>query len=173
MPLRTITIGRHRTLSGLARAVFDLGNSPLTEAEAEAALLRANPHLADASGFVRGDPVVVPDLPGAKVTAEADPARAGIGLAAGPIVDQFDALAAFADKAIDESVKAARENLAAVTDRTLLATVRKFRPDILPRLQEIEVAANADVEALANRTALLRKALAQAGEDLKPLRGDG
>jgi len=66
MPTTVATLGRERTLSTLARRVYQIEGRGSAELQrrAEAALLRANPRLSSAEGFRAGDKIVVPAVPG-------------------------------------------------------------------------------------------------------------
>ena len=167
MTIGTASIGRQRTLAGLAKTLFDLRGSAVTQGEAEAALLRANPHLGESGGFARGDTVIVPELAGAAPLAGTTLAAGDGGEPFGRIAAQFGELAAFATKALDAGLDAAKQSAATLQDRSFVAAAGKGRPDLLARLPEIQKAAKDDVEALAAQGALLRAALAQATADLK------
>ncbi|MEX0348090.1 MAG: hypothetical protein AB3N15_01610 [Paracoccaceae bacterium] len=69
---RIVTLGRERTLSTLARRIFEIPSGRAGQAQlrrAEAALLRANPRLRNAEGFRSGASVVVPAATGLRPTA--------------------------------------------------------------------------------------------------------
>ena len=64
MAISVVKIGRQRTVSGLAKAVFGLEDaSAATVRNAARLLVSANPHLAKDDGLKEGESVIVPDDP--------------------------------------------------------------------------------------------------------------
>lgn len=91
-----------RQLSDLARRLFEIKGAKAKELtkEAEAALLRANPHLKDLKHVPEGTVLVVPDVPGVSPSREA----AGLDIGTGQLADELRRVREAAQKAMESGI---------------------------------------------------------------------
>ena len=133
MPTRIATLGRERTLATLARRIYGLSGGDPALPRAEAALLRANPRLADRGGFRSGAAIVVPNVEGLDLSVDVQAARVD---ASGLVDETTLRLQALASRVESGFLKADSDRAAA---RNLLSD-RKFQSearDALPEASKI------------------------------------
>lgn len=131
-------LGRDRSLSTLARRLFVI-EGPDTERKlkhAEAALLRANPHLATPEGFVAGRTVIVPgDIGLAPTDRVMRPAKS-----AGGLLDETGTRLEAAGAALAQRFRSGAEKdeaaLGRLGDRTFLQKLRRALPESAGLLRE-------------------------------------
>lgn len=135
MPTRIATLGREKTLATLARHLYQIeDDAALTRATA--ALLAANPRLADRAGFVSGATIRVPAIPGINAAAPARPAMlAGSGLT-GEAARRLQGLASRIEDGFQQAQTQRAEALAQITDRRFLTQAAKVLPDSRGLLQQ-------------------------------------
>lgn len=100
--MRVTTYQGERQLSDLARRLFEIKGSKAKELtkEAEAALLRANPHLKDLKHVPDGTVLVVPDVPG--TTGSGDTADPDIGT--GQLAEELRRVREAAQQAMERNI---------------------------------------------------------------------
>jgi HPt (histidine-containing phosphotransfer) domain-containing protein len=171
MALSIVKIGRQKTLASLAKAAFKLEtNDAGLQAKAEAALVEANPHLANEAGIKAGTEIIVPKVPG---LGAIDPSRLANKadaslhrLAAGRAKSlSVAAVAAFAD-----AIETARRNLKELESKEI-DHLLQVRPDLIKQMGALSKAAEADIEALRVRSQATEKSIKQASDDLAKLSG--
>jgi hypothetical protein len=154
MAITHATVGRQRTIGGLAKAVFDVKNDPELQKRAEEALLRANPGLKD-GGLKPGRPVIVPELPELRQRKHSALPNEAVRVVR-------DAAAAFTDQAaapLDAMLKEEADNAALLKDPKIVALIVAAHSDLGAKLPEIAAAAANAANAAANVVAGLRDAI--------------
>jgi len=168
--MRFATYKGERSLSDLVGRLFEI-KGPRTEAlakEAEAALLRANPHLRDLKKLPEGTVILVPEVPDVKPTDEAR----HIAASAGELLEE-----------VRQGLKKARATLAASATRhgeqarrTLrllksrqVTTLAAKTPAVRARLPQIAEAANARLKEAEALKKFQEQALPQLDKDLADL----
>jgi hypothetical protein len=118
MPLATARISRERTLSTLVRNLFVIeGPDAADQARrAEAALLRANPHLADRENFAAGTVVAIPSDIRLKRTERVAVRTEGIGGLLSESAERLDLLIALARDRLKAEATEAKAYLAQIDD---------------------------------------------------------
>ena len=155
MAIDLTTIGRHKTIAGLAKAVFELKGGPELQARAEEVLLRANPALATEGGLRPGAPIIVPPigLPGAgresKLPAES---IALVRRAAAALAEQAGA-------PLDAALKEATERAKSLSAKPTIEAIVAARPDLKEQLPAIAAAAQEEAKSAAEAAANLRDAI--------------
>ncbi len=131
MPQATATIGREKRLATLAKNLYVVEGPDPAEAQsrAEAALLRANPTLADPAGFENGAVVRVPTDIGLAVSSRVDASATGLQGGLQDLAQRLQLAAALARDGYAASNKAAEETIAQLSDRTFRATLLKEHPN--------------------------------------------
>jgi len=169
--MRVATLRGEESVADLARRLFRI-SGPGAEArarEAEAALLRANPHLRELARAPEGTVIVVPEVPGTNPTEESQP----VGLAGTEMMaevrraigDMRRALQTSATRQADE----ARGTLELLESHEL-RTAAERDPALTERLPAIAESARARLEEARALQALQEQALAQLDRDLEDLR---
>lgn len=165
MPFKLATIGRQRSLATLARNLYALKDAPGMQAQAEAALLRANPILAGEALPPAGAVLVVPEIPG---LAAAEGTRAAEAQADTQPLEEFGA----ALEALLPRLKAELgEELRLLQSQEFARVLFSLYPDLEAALPGIVTAANEDAEAAVRHGNQLREAVERALEDRKRLPG--
>jgi len=153
-------------LSELTARLFDIkGRGAAAAAKsAEAALLKANPHISDISKIPEGTLIMIPDLPDSPPVRA--PQTAGIGAELGghlkfALKELGDAIARSAES---------EEQAAAVTNEALKSRELKDfaaqSPEVRDQLAKIAEAAKSQVKETKARTTAEKAALAQLQEAL-------
>jgi hypothetical protein len=161
------TLGANEDVPALARRLYR-PTTPEAQREAEQALLRANPRLADASARVAGAVLLVPDVAGAAPTSEAR----SEGELVVPILqaarDQLSAVAAALRGTVDER----RGTVRATIDQINSAPLRRLvseEPTFQATLDEVADQANAESAEIDELDALQQQAIDELGQDLDDL----
>lgn len=184
MPIRITTIGRQRTVAGLAKALFDTKGSAALQERAEAALLRANPQLAQEGGIKAGLSIIVPavrdlipkgeDTPAAPSppppgATAAPAARAGepppdsaIGLAA----SRVRALADLGGQSLEAALADAKLAVKELKSEETATALRAAHPDFGERLEAVRGEADKEVKRITESGKQLREITAQVLADL-------
>ena len=184
MPIRIATVGRQRSVAGLAKALFDTRGSAALQERAEAALLRANPQLATEGGLKSGATVIVPPVrdlsprevpeaapspppavPAAPAGARPQSREPAIALAR----ERAAALAELGGRAIEEALGAAKRSARDLKSEEVAAALLQVRPDMRDRLEAVRGEADKEVKRIAEAGKQLRKVTARAIEDLATL----
>lgn len=176
MPLKLATIGRQRSLSGLAKSLFALDASPELRERAEAALVKANPHLAEAGGLVAGATVVVPDVAGLTVTGEVRKTPLGASSLPDRSAERLVALATASERLIAAIEEVAKADLTTLKKRDFVAAFESTHPELKADLPKITEGVSAEAERASLRGKQLLDAMkrAQADEErLQKRRGLG
>ena len=165
MPVKLVTVKRVSTVSGLAKSIFGLRNEPELQRQAEAALLRANPHLAGDTRLASGSTVVVPEVPGLSTT---DDARR-LPIRPAPVDDlDRERLAKLAKATERLAVIAAQDGetqRAELKKRDFTAALARTHPDLREKLPGIAEAVSAHTELLVLRAKQFHNAVLRAQED--------
>jgi len=161
------TLAANEDVPALARRLYR-PTTPEAQREAEQALLRANPRLADASARVAGAVLIVPDVAGAAPTSEAR----SEGELVVPILqaarDQLSAVAAAMRGTVDER----RVTVRATIDQINSAPLRRLvseEPTFQATLDEVADQANAESAEIDELDALQQQAIDELGQDLDDL----
>lgn len=158
MPVSLSSIGRQRTIAGLAKAVFGVKGDPELQKRGEEALLRANPGLAGEGGLKAGTPIIVPDLrdprtisPSGETAPPAEPTGTA-GAAAAEIAD-------LASARLDTALKEAGVNAKLLKTKAVADAIAAARPDLKDKLPAIAAEAEQEVKRAEEAAAKLRAAL--------------
>ncbi|HYJ81690.1 MAG TPA: hypothetical protein VEW26_02470 [Allosphingosinicella sp.] len=195
MPIRITKVGRQRTVSGLAKALFETKGSAALQERAEAALLKANPQLATEGGLKAGATVIVPSVRDVAPKAEAPAAAAtpspptpGSAAPAGagaqsrePAIaaarERATALAELGGRSIEAALGAAKRSVRELRSEEVAAAVIAARPDMRDRLEAVRGEADKEVKRITEAGKQLRKVTALALADLaalgEPMKPDG
>lgn len=182
MPIRITKIGRQRTIAGLAKALFDTKGSAALQERAEAALLRANPQLAQEGGIKAGLSIIVPKVRELSANEDAAPAtpspppssaaagveaevESSIGLARSRVQALADLGGRSLAAALDSAKRAAKELKSEETATALLAA----HPDFGERLEAVRGEADKEVKRITESGKQLRDITAQVLADLAAL----
>lgn len=169
MPLKFAIVDRQRTLAALVRSLYVLNQDPDQQMRAEAALLRANPHLGDDGRPRAGSTLVVPDVPGLATT----PAVRRAPLVPGPFTDlereRLERLAKVAERLLVVTAEEAETQRAQLRDRTFVAALGNTHPELRQKLPEIAEAADLDAETLSLRAKQFNEGVKRAQADLERL----
>lgn len=157
MPVSLSTIGRQRTIAGLAKAVFGVKDDPELQKRGEEALLRANPGLAGEGGLKAGTPIIVPDLrdrrtisPSGETAPPAEPI--GTAGAAAEIAD-------LAGARLDAALKEAGVNAKLLKTKAVADAIAAARPDLKDKLPAIAAEVDQEVKRAEEAAAKLRAAI--------------
>jgi len=157
MPVSLSSIGRQRTIAGLAKAVFGVKGDPELQKRGEEALLRANPGLAGEGGLKAGTPIIVPDLrdprtisPSGETAPPAEPT--GTAGAAAEIAD-------LAGARLDAALKEAGVNAKLLKTKAVADAIAAARPDLKDKLPAIAAEVDQEVKRAEEAAAKLRAAL--------------
>lgn len=161
MAISVVKIGRQRSLSSLAKSVFDLeGASAATVRSAAQLLLSANPHLADEASIKAGLTVIVPDGPqlaGGKSESETIPVgKEGLGELAIARVERLSGAITKAAKSVDTESGRERDWLG---DEQLIRAFIAAQPEVEGELAGIRKTSAARAAAAEEEAAALRKAV--------------
>ena len=165
MPLKLATVGRHRTISALAKALYSLRDDTELQARAEAALLKANPHLADR--LAAGATVVVPDVAGLSTTE----AASSLPVHPGPFDDierdSVARLAKVAERLVGVAAEDGKAQRVRLKDPEFVAALARIHPELGQKLPEITEAVAADAKRLQLRARQLQEAVQLVQADLE------
>jgi hypothetical protein len=165
--VRFTTLAANEDVAALARRLY---HPPTAQAQrdAEAALLRANPALADASARTPGAILIVPDVAGATPTGEAR----SEGQLVVPILqaarDQLSAVAATLRGSVDDR----RATVRATIDQVGSARIRDLvsdDPDLQAAINDVASQAGTESGEIDALDALQQQAIAELGQDLDDL----
>lgn len=147
MPLRIEIVGRHRTLAGVAKAVFDVGEQPEKLEQAVDALRRANPHLTDDSSVKAGMPLFVPEWrtgrPGVSTASGNSDDLTGIAR------ERAEVFASLAGRSLEEAVAAAKTRAEDARSDEMVHALQEARPDLAEHVQALQEGAAREVERLS------------------------
>jgi len=162
MPLATARISRERTLPTLVRNLFVIeGPDAAGQARrAEAALLRANPHLADRDNFAAGTVVAIPSDIGLKRTERVAVRTEGIGGLLSESAERLDLVVALARDRLKAEATDAKSYLERIEDDRFRRAVTSQSPDGAKLLEEARKTQGQRAETVDTRM----KALAEAAE---------
>ena len=165
MPIRLATIGRQRTVAGIAKAVFDVSSGAALD-QAQAALIRANPHLADEGSIRPGERIIVPAHP----TLRPHPATATDDTLSQPLLDlareRLAALDKLSGDALERVVAAAKEAAEETRSKDKIDAILKARPDLREQLGAIQEGASREAERVIASVQMLRDAVERLKSDL-------
>ncbi|WP_171174985.1 hypothetical protein [Ruegeria sp. HKCCD8929] len=129
---RIVKLGRERTLSTLARKVFEIGTGAGSRdllRRAEAALLAANPRLRSADGFRTGASIVVPAVAGLRPTGVVIRADLG-GDALGVEAElRLQVAASRVEDAFQTAAVDRKQTQERISDRNFAAEARRALPE--------------------------------------------
>lgn len=168
MPLRTLTVGRQRSLATIAKAVYDVGNDAAALERAVTALRDANPHAREDAALASGVTLMVPTVPGLRATGSgtvtADDRRLALAL------ERAEALKRVADstftRALDEAKRWQREAAAKETTDAILSA----RPDLKAEIPVIKDKAAERVKKIGEAAKVFASTLDEALGALKQQR---
>jgi hypothetical protein len=165
-------LGRERSLSTLAKRLFVI-EGPDAERKlkhAEAALLRANPHLAKAEGFASGQTVIVPGNIGLAPTDRVtQPGKSTTGLL-DETGTRLEAAGAALAQRFRESAEKDEAALGRVGDRAFVQKLRRALPESADLLRETERTIAGRTAADRARAESFAKAIEDAQKELATLR---
>lgn len=170
MATRFALIEAEADLTSLARALFEIPSGPAGERilrRVERELLRLNTGLRDTSSFVPGTRVIVPRIPGLKMTDRVDPPQTGIpGLLLDASARLSEAQASIA--ATVSAIDARREaTLAVARNDKILATASEVLPESL-KIVETTTEHVRDLEAQTKeRAEVYRRAIETARQEIE------
>ena len=165
MPIKFATVNRERTLAGLARSIFGIKNEPELQRRAEAALIKANPHLANAGRLQAGSTVVVPDVPGLSATD---------GVRRLPILppliednhgERLSRLAKVTERLVDIAAQDGELRRGELKKRDFAAALARTHPDLREQVPQIAEATSAHAELLVLRAKQLHEAVMRVQAD--------
>ncbi len=172
MPLVTARIARERTLATLTRNLFVIEgpDAPEKQRLAEAALLRANPQLADRDAFQSGTVVLIPADIGLSRTDRVTTREEGPGGLLGEYEERLAQMRAIVQQELKAEATAARQYLAQIDEGGFREAILKAAPGDGERLlAEAKDNQSARMESAETRAATLATALDAAQADLKAL----
>ncbi len=148
MALSVIKIGRQKSLATLAKAAFKLDDADAAQrAQAEAALVAANPQLAHEAGFKSGVEIVVPPVRGLD-SAGSSRAADKSGVSVQELAhERTETLSKAADAALSGEIKSAKADLKEL-DGEGVKKLLGSRPDLSKQIDTIRKAAQADIKSL-------------------------
>ena len=165
--MKFTTLAANEDVPALARRLYNPA-TPEAQREAERALLKANPRLADASARTAGAVLIVPDVAGTTPTSEAR----SEGELVVPILqaarDQLSGVAAALRGTVDDR----RVTVRATIDQINSAPVRQLvseEPAFQATLNKVADQANAEGAEIDELDALQQQAIAELGQDLDDL----
>lgn len=168
MKVHIATVGRHRTVTGIAKSVFDLGNSPEAMDEAVSALQRANPHLRNDENLKPGMNVFVPELRRAHRAVKS--AITGQRPEADTLVDTaFERAKLFAQltgKPLDTAIESAKSRAAEMKSPEVIKAIQTDRPDLANKISAIQDATANRVEQLETVAPSIRAIVNDLIDDL-------
>jgi hypothetical protein len=171
MPLATARISRERTLSTLVRNLFVIEGLDAADKtrRAEAALLRANPHLADRENFAAGTVVAVPSDIGLKRTERVAARTEGLGGLLSESAERLDLLLALARDRLKAETVEAKDYLARIDDTRFRRAVASQSPDGEKLLEAARKAQGERAETVDARLKALAEATDGAQAEIKRL----
>jgi cysteinyl-tRNA synthetase len=165
MPVRFTTIGRQRTLSGIAKAVYDVGSRADALEQAVEALRRANPQLGDDASITPGMNIAVPALGSIKQSeAAAVPEPEALQALA---AQRARALASLAARATQTSLEEAKKWQEDSRSPETVSAIIKARPDLRDKLDALQADAVKRTERIAQSGDTLDSALKSLIDSLK------
>ena len=179
MPNSYATLKGERTISRLAKRLFDIDGDGRTEALriAEAALLRANPHLTRAEAFRSGRIVIVPGDTGLKTTDPVIKAKGGVGGALDDTAIRLKLASQLLEDEIESDAEASEKTLKQLGERQFVAKLKKAVPEsakIIPRTRKsIEERVKATVKLKERYTNAFETAQAEIERLKKLTKSDG
>lgn len=171
MPLTTARITRERTLSTLVRNLFVLDGPTAAEdaRRAEAAILRANPHLAERDAFRAGAVVVIPSDLGLSRTDRVAVREATPGALLEETADRIEQVRVLAEERLKREAESARAFLAQLEDprfRRAVTAQSERAEAMLDRAKDVQSRRLDDASA---RIQAVAAAMSAAQEELKRL----
>lgn len=165
MPLKLATIGQQRSLSSLAKSLFDLEASPELRERAQAALVKANPHLAERGGLVAGATVVVPDVAGLALKGGVRTTAPGASSLPDHGEERLKALATASERLIVMIEETAKADLDTLKQRNFIAAFESTHPELKADLAKITESVSAEAERAYMRSKQLLDAVKRAQAD--------
>lgn len=164
--MRFVTYQREPTLSELAQRAFEIKGpkAKTLTAQAEAEILRANPHLRDLHKVAEGTLVLVPDVPGLKPGEIQRVPGLGSELVAHLNQALADAGAAL-ERSAESEAKNAENTLTLIKSREMKEAIKQT-PDLKDRLGKVADAAKARAQEAETTKKAGLAALAQLKKDL-------
>ncbi len=171
MPLATARISRERTLATLVRNLFVIDGPDAADKarRAEAALLRANPHLADRENFAAGTVVAVPSDIGLKRTERVAARTEGLAGLLSESAERLDLLLALARDRLKAEATDAKDYLARIDDTRFRRAVTSQSPEGEKLLAQAREAQTARVQAVETSAKALSEAAEAAQAEIKRL----
>lgn len=165
MPITLATVKRQRTVAGLAKSIFGLKNEPELQARAEAALIRANPHLSGEGRLTAGATIVVPEVPGLRVSGDAEIAPPPLSL-----IDEIDSerlarLSKITERLPEIAAQDGDAARAELRNREFIAALGRSHPELRQRLPQITDAVSTDAELMVSRAKQLHDAVQKVQAD--------
>lgn len=165
--MKFTTLAANEDVAALARRLYN-PPTPQAQREAESALLRANPALADASARTPGAILIVPDVAGATPTSEAR----SEGELVVPILqaarDQLSAVAAALRGTVDDRRATVRATINQVGSTQIRDLVRDD-PGLQAAINDVASQAGAESGEIDALDALQQQAITELGQDLDDL----
>jgi phage tail protein X len=164
--MKISTVKSEMTVGALADHVF-VNLTPETRKRAEAALIKANPHLADADKLNPGTVVSIPDVPGVKIRAaesDKDPVAEVLNTISTAVGGYQDMLAKRLD--LEQADIASQRELLGQKE---LAAAIKSAPGAAEIATNLKASLAAREKALAEDQKGLKAAFAAIAKDLKSL----
>jgi hypothetical protein len=170
MPMTIARITRERTLGTLVKNLFVIeGPNAGHEAKrAEAALLRANPHLADRDAFQAGAVIVIPADIALKRTERVAARTSGLGSLLSESAERLDVVLALAQDRLKREAAEARLYLERLGDDAFRRAVSQS-PSGQRVLAEAEEVQKVRLEATETRAKALATAAEAAQAEIKKL----
>lgn len=167
MPLQLHAIDREQTLAALTKSAFALsGASAVTLRTAEEALLRANPHLAEAGAIRPGATVVVPPIAAARDDGRRKTVAIGREAIFALAMERAELLVVATTAELGRGPAALKEDRALVADKAVRKAFVKAYPDLSEAMAAAPKAFDARAKQADATTARMREALAQMVKDL-------
>lgn len=165
------TVRNEKTIETLARCLFDIQGTGTTEAQkiAEAALLRANPGLAEAGGFRSGRIIVVPTDTGLKPTDRVTAPKGDLEGALEDTAMRLKLAGQFLDDELEKEADEAEKTLTQLDDNKFVSQLRKAVPESARLIPKTRTSIQERTESNAKVKAQYGKALEQAATELERL----
>lgn len=166
------TLKGEKTISTLSKRLFVIEGSGQKEALriAEAALLRANPHLRRAGAFRSGRTVIVPADTGLKTTDRVKTRAHGAGGALDDTAVRLKLASELIQDEFESGKGASEKTLERLSDRGFVAKLREAVPESAKIIPQTKKSIKASVEANAKTKERYAKAFEKAQADIDRLR---
>ena len=169
--MKVLKLNAETRVAELAAQAFKLraNASARTKQSATAALLKANPHLADLTAVPKGTTLVVPDVAGLEVAKGAEPTgKPGTDLLDDLTKDITAARQAIA-AAMQKSHQQTQETLRLARSQELQVLLKREHPAVSAILPEIEAEAKNQAEKQKTQLEKIERAFDEVRKDLKTL----